>query len=128
MGDNYPQFEVADHDLRSHSEDDGDSLDASPSLKMSRIRSQQPKLQEENRFREEFQNTQIIHVKSSNIIVEDNDDEEELRDEVKDCVVDIEELKPKTQLMKRADDILGAAKSLTVSAESSIEPRERESE
>ena len=126
MGDNYPQFDVADQDLRSHSEYGGDSPDASP--KMSRMRSQQPKLQEENRFREEFQNTQIIHVKSSNIIVEDNDDEEELRDEVKDCVVDIEELKPKTQLIKRADDILGAAKSLTVSAESSIEPRERESE
>jgi len=52
MGDNYPQFDVADQDLRSHSEDGGDSPDASP--KMSRMRSQQPKLQEESRFREEL--------------------------------------------------------------------------
>jgi len=42
--------------------------------------------------------------------------------------VDLEEVKPKTQMIKRADDILGATKSLTNSAGCSPEPKEKEKE
>ena len=93
MGDNYPQFEVAEQDLRSHSQD-GETPVPSPTHKMFGSKSEQPLLEESGRFKEEFRQTQEIHVKSSNIIEEDNEDEEELRDEVGEVVV--MEVKPKT--------------------------------
>ena len=66
----------------------------SPTHKMFGSKSEQPLLEESGRFKEEFRQTQEIHVKSSNIIEEDNEDEEELRDEVGEVVV--MEVKPKT--------------------------------